>query len=322
MAKKSAPRKGSLQFHPRSRAQSPVARVRRWLPQKEAKLLGFAGYKVGMAHVIATDNNPNSLSKNNSIRIPVTIIECPPLKAVSARFYNTVNHYNNVVGEVYATSFDKDLARKRTMPKKPKTKIEDIKEYDHINLLVQTLPALTTIGKKKPELFEVGIGGNKEEQLAYAKEMLGKEINVADIIQPGSQVDIHAVTKGQGVQGPVRRFGVTLKSHKSEKGRRRPGSLGAWKAQVNHMWKIAFSGQTGFFRRTEYNKWVVQVSTKPEKNPKDGFIRYGLIKNPYILLKGSTGGARKRLVRISHACRPRSNIPKKAPEITFNSRLP
>ena len=322
MAKKSSPRKGSLQFHPRSRAKSPVARVRTWRSAKEAKLLGFAGYKVGMAHVVATDNNPNTLSKNTPIRIPVTIIECPPLKSVSVRFYRNLNHNRRVVGEVYATSFDKELARKRTMPKKPKMKMEDIKEFDDLTLLVQTQPVKTTIGKKKPELFEMGIGGTKEEKLAYAKEMLGKEINVADIIQSGSQIDIHAVTKGQGVQGPVRRLGIGLKSHKSEKGRRRPGSLGAWKGQVNHMWKIAFSGQTGFFRRTEYNKWVLKVSDTPEHNPKDGFRRYGLLKNPYLLVKGSVGGAKKRLVRISHASRARRNIPKEAPEIIFNSRLP
>ncbi|MCK5630480.1 MAG: 50S ribosomal protein L3, partial [Nanoarchaeota archaeon] len=65
------------------------------------------------------------------------------------------------------------------------------------------MPSLTGIGKKKPEMFEIAVGGNKEDQLNYAKSMLGKEINVADVFKGGQQLDIHAITKGKGVQGPV-----------------------------------------------------------------------------------------------------------------------
>ncbi|MEM3583616.1 50S ribosomal protein L3, partial [Thermofilum sp.] len=51
MAKGHRPRRGSRAYHPRKRARSIVGRVRRWPTGREG-FLGFAGYKVGMLHVI------------------------------------------------------------------------------------------------------------------------------------------------------------------------------------------------------------------------------------------------------------------------------
>ena len=81
------PRFGSLAYYPRKRTKKQVASIRSWARVKEAKLLGFAGYKVGMAHLMITDNNPNSMTKGTTIFCPATIIECPPLKTASIRFY-------------------------------------------------------------------------------------------------------------------------------------------------------------------------------------------------------------------------------------------
>ena len=63
----------------------------------------------------------------------------------------------------------------------------------------------------------------KYERGAFIKENLTKEISIKDIFSEGI-VDIRGVTKGKGNQGPMKRFGLTLRSHKSEKGRRGPGS--------------------------------------------------------------------------------------------------
>jgi len=310
------PRFGSLAYYPRKRSKRQVARVHAWANVKEAKLLGFAGYKVGMAHLMLTDNNPNSMTKGATISCPTTIIECPPLKAASVRFYKKTVDGLKVVSDVLAENFDKELERKITMPKKRGKKIEDVKDFDDLTLLVYTQPKLTGIGKKKPELFEIAIGGKKEEKLNYAKGILGKDINIKDVFAEGSQLDIHTITKGKGLQGPVKRFGIGLKSHKSEKGRRNPGSLGPWRGQMNIMWKIPHAGQMGYFQRTEFNKWLLKIGDKAEEiNPKSGFIRYGVVKNTYILVKGSLGGSKKRLVRFNAAIRPHKNIPKEAPKI-------
>lgn len=316
MPTKRRPRFGSLAYHPRKRAKKQIAGVSCWAKVKEAKLLGFAGYKVGMTHLMITDNNPNSMTKGERIFCPATIIECPPIKTASIRFYKKTNDGLKVIADVLAENLDKELERKITMPKSKKKKLEEIKDFDELTLLVYTQPKLSGIGKKKPELFEIAMGGNKEEKLNYAKGVLGKEINIGDVFKEGNQLDIHAITKGKGFQGPVKRFGMGLKSHKSEKSRRNPGSLGPWRGQINIMWKIPHAGQTGYFQRTEFNKWLLKIGDKAEEiNPKGGFVRYGLIKNPYVIVKGSVAGPKKRLIRFNFAIRPNKGVPKEAPII-------
>ena len=308
------PRHGTMQFYPRKRARRPIARVRSWANVREAKALGFAGYKVGMIHLMIADNRPTALTKGETISCPATIIECPPLKVASIRFYKNSIYGFKTVSDVFADNLDKELERKIIMPKSKKSKIEDVKDFDDITLVVHTQPKLTGIGKKKPEIFEVGIGGNKEDKLKYAKEILGKEINVKDIFKDGQQLDIHAITKGKGLQGPVRRFGVQLRSHKSEKSRRNPGSLGDWRSQMHTMWRVAHAGQLGYFQRRELNKWLVKIGDKPII-AEGGFHKYGVIKNPYILVRGSIAGSKKRLIRFNNATRPSKKIPKEAPVI-------
>ncbi len=316
MPKTKRPRFGSLGYSPRKRAKKQTARIRSWAKLKEAKLLGFAGYKVGMLHLMINDNNPNSMTKGETISCPATLIECPQLKTASIRFYKNTIDGSKVISDIFSENLDKELERKITMPKSKKKKIEDIKDFDDVTIVVYTQPKLTGIGKKKPELFEIAIGGKKEEKLNYAKSILGKEINVADIFKEGNQVDIHSITKGKGIQGPVKRFGISLKSHKSEKGRRNPGSLGPWRGQTNIMWKVPHAGQTGYFLRTEWNKWLLKIGNDPKEiNPKGGITRYGLIKNQYILIKGSVGGPKKRLIRFNVAIRSNRRVPKEAPAI-------
>jgi large subunit ribosomal protein L3 len=315
------PRKGSLQFWPRKRSKRNYARTRSWSNVQKIKPLGFAGYKVGMVHAIITDNRHNSLTKGTDISIPITILECPPLKTASIRFYKKTTNGLKLVSEIFSENLDKELKRKIIIPKKVKKKIEDVKDYDDIRLLVYTQPKLTSIGKKKPEIFEIGMGGNnKEEKIKYAKEKLGKEINISDVFTEGNQLDIHAVTKGKGFQGAVKRFGIGLKNHKSEKSRRVPGSLGPWIAQGHIMWKVAHAGKMGYHLRTEYNKWLIKIGLNGnEIKSKSGFLNYGIVKNPYVFIKGSIIGPKKRLIRFNHAIRPNRRIPSESPNISYLS---
>jgi len=315
------PRSGSLQYWPRKRAKRTTARIRSWANVKDVKPIGFAGYKVGMTHMTFTDKRKIGKTKVTSRTIPITVIECPPLKIASIRFY--VKNFISVTpsGEIFADNLDKELGRAIKIPKSKK-KLDDFKPEDlhDIRLVVYTQPKLTGIGKKKPELFEMALGGNINDKFEYAKNNLGKEINLTDIFQGGDQVDVHAITKGKGYQGPVKRFGISIRARKSEKTIRGPGSLGPWKGQTNLMWKVAFAGQTGYHQRTEFNKWLVKIGDNPEEiNQKGGFIRYGVVKNNYILLKGSIAGPSKRLIRFNTATRPSRKIPKQAPLIEFIS---
>ncbi len=313
-----SPRKGSLQFWPRKRAKRHYARVRSWITKKEVKPLGFIGYKAGMTHIIAIDNRATTKTKGSEIFIPVTIIECPPIKVLGIRFYKKSYHGLQPLSQILAQKNDKELIRKIKLPKSQKLKIEDIKEFDDLKILVYSQPKLTGIGKKKPEIIEVALGGSKEDKLKFAKENLGKELLVNNVFKEGQQVDIHSITKGKGYQGPVKRFGVKIRSHKSEKTKRGPANLGAWTG--SRTWTVAHAGKMGFHQRTEYNKWLLKISDKPEEiNPKGGFVNFGFVKNNYLMLKGSIGGSKKRAVIITDTIRPNKKILNKVPEIKYIS---
>jgi len=318
MPTKRSPRRGTMQFWPRKRAKKPIARVRQWTNSNEAKPLGFPGYKVGMTQVFLTDNRPTSLTKGDDICWPVTIIECPPIKVASLVFYKKNVYGLHAVSQVFAEKLDKDFARKMIIHKNAKKHIADIKleDFDDIRLLIYTQPRLVGIGKKKPEAFEIGLGGSKEDKFKVAQEKLGKEIYLKDVLKEGMVIDLHGITEGKGFQGPVKRFGVAIGSHKAQKTRRGPASLGAWHG--NRSWTVAHAGQMGFHQRTEYNKWILMIGDDASKiNTPSGYRAYGVVKNNFILLKGSVMGPPKRLITMTAASRKYGKVAKEAPTITY-----
>ncbi len=308
-----------MQFWPRQRASSLAARVRTWAQIKDVKPIGFAGYKAGMTHVVIADDRPNSITKGEEIPFPVTVIECPPMKVIGVNFY--ANNYDGkqLATSILAPSLDNNVSRAFPLPKVAKS-IDSVKldNISDIRLLTATQPHLINF-KKTPEIIELAIGGAKmEEKLAYAKGVLGKDINLSDVFVEGNQADVHSVTTGRGNQGPVPRFGVDIRSHKSQKTIRGPGSLGGWGS--NRSWSVAHSGQHGLHLRTEINKWLLKIGTNPaEINVKGGFKRYGVINANYALFKGSIGGPSKRLITLTHPVRANYKLPKKAPAITYIS---
>ncbi len=313
MGKRHAPHRGTLQFWPRVRAQREAARIRQWVTLKETKPLGFLGYKAGMCHVIAIDNRAKSLSKDEEISIPATIIECPPLKVAGLQFYRSDGFGLQVITTVLSSNIDKELGRVFSLPKKITQKIEDVKAFDDVRLLVYTQPRLTGMGTKRPAFMELALGGSKEEKMKYATERLGKEILVEEVIKEGHLVDIHAITKGKGFQGPVKRHGVMLRHHKSEKARR-ANVRGPWTGPK--MWTVPHSGKMGYNQRVEYNKWILKVGKNPSEVSRSGGIpQFGVVKNSFILIKGSVAGVQKRVVTLTPAIRPQRGVPKDAPSI-------
>ena len=73
-----------------------------------------------------------------------------------------------------------------------------------------------------------------------------------------------------------------------------------------------------FSRKSPHKKILLKIKDKPEEiNPKSGFSHYGLIKNDYLLLKGSIAGAKKRPVILTEPIRPNKKIKPQTYEITF-----
>lgn len=250
--------------------------------------------------------------------MPVTILECPPIKVFGIRFYKKDAYGLHVITEVHDKNLDKTLKRKLTLPKK-QSQVEEPKEFHEVRVLVHTQPRLANFGQKRPQIFEMYLGGKAQDQLTNAKAILGKEVNVADVIKAGNQVDVHAVTIGKGFAGEVKRHGVTIRQHKSEKRKRGKAQLGPWTpAKVSYT--IPQTGRMGHHLRTEYNKWIIAVDSNPEKiQQTGGFMHYGVVKNPYVLIKGSVAGPRKALVKIMPAIRPDSLIPAQPPQIAYIS---
>ncbi|MEX0932568.1 MAG: 50S ribosomal protein L3 [Candidatus Pacearchaeota archaeon] len=297
MPAKKSPRKGSLQFWPRKRAKKFLPRVNWNSIDSQKSIKGFIGYKVGMLSITVKDNTPNSLTNGKNIVIPVTAIECPPMKILSVRFYKD----GKVMTEIVSKSLEKDLKRKIKFPKTEGKKIEDIKDYDNVSLIVYSQVKKTGI-KKSPDLIEVGLSGSVEEKLNFAKENLGKEISLPNVFEKGDLVDVRGLTKGQGLSGPVKRFGITLKSHKSEKGRRRPGSLGPWHpARVT--FRVPQAGQLGMFTRNIYNNKIVFLGNSSDR-PLKGMKNFGNVNTDYVLVRGSVQGPAKRQLILSHGLRP------------------
>jgi large subunit ribosomal protein L3 len=309
MTDNSGIRKGSLQFYPRVRAKKVVPSVN-WkaISKKEKNFLGFIGYKVGMVSAFVKDLTEDSMTKNKRIIVPATIIECPPMKIYSVRFYK-----NGQVSKEFITTKDKELKRKVKLPKEIKQIPNE--EFDDVRVILYSEVKNTGIGKKKPDMIEVALSGSNNEKIDLIKEKIGKEITIKDIFKE-NLVDIRGVTQGYGTQGPVRRFGISLKSHKSEKGRRRPGSLAPW-----HPARVTFrtsqAGQTGFHNRITYNNFIIEIGKITEKdiNKKGGFEHYGKIKNDYIILKGSIPGPTKRGLVITYPIRPTKKQSKKKFEL-------
>ena len=144
---------------------------------------------------------------------------------------------------------------------------------------------------------------------------MAKEISIKDVFAEGV-IDVRGVTIGKGTQGPTKRFGLTLRSHKSEKGVRGPGSGGPWHpARVEFTQPMA--GQMGYFTRVCYNSKVLSVGdiNKNNINPGEGFRHFGKIKNDYIIVMGSVQGPSKRQLIIASALRPTTKQTQKNYEV-------
>lgn len=321
MPKAHNPRRGSTQYWPRKRSRYSLARIRYWGTDNKPKALGFIGYKAGMTHILVSDNHPKSLTKGETISLPTTIIDCPPMIVMGVSFYKNSPFGLKKVTSILAANLNKDLGRKIPLPKKAKEapKLAEI-DFDDLRLIVHSNPKQTSAGTKKPKLIEVAVGGNKEEKLKFAQEVLGKEITIKDVFESGNAVDVHGITKGKGFQGTVKRYGVPIRQHKSEKTKRGIGNLGAWTPKrVDYT--IPQAGKMGYHLRTEYNKQIIKIGDDgSDVTPKSGLQKYGIVKNNYLLLKGSVPGSRKRAIVMIPAIRINKRFTKDAPEVTSISK--
>ncbi len=300
-----APRRSSLGYR-RSRAKTSKPKVRAFPDYEgEPKILGFPGYKAGMTRIIYKEDNKHSHIKDQQRIAAVTVIETPPVILFGIRTYKKTPYGKKILADVMTNSPNKHLKRVKRFPEFDEEKVnerlakmeETLDQAVEIRALIHTQPDLTGFETKKPKIYEVAIGAKSmSDAFNWAKELLGKELQVEDFTKEGNYLDVIGITKGKGFQGVIKRHGVTRLQRKTKDGPRKVGSIGPW-TPARLRWTIPRYGQLGYFRRTEYNKRVMKIGTDgKEVTPNGGFVKYGVIKNRYVVLKGSVPGSKKRLV--------------------------
>lgn len=323
-----APKHGSLAYLPRHRAKKPVARIRYWpkITADTPRLLGFTGFKAGMTYIFTIEDRKRSPNFGKEVMRAATVIETPPLLIIGIRTYAKTPYGLKQLTETWMKNPPKDLERALVMPENFNTEqmLQKVEEHltstNIIRVIAATQPQQTSLSRKKPDIHEIQIGGaTTQQQLEYAKQLLGKTVTPEETFKNGQYIDVAAITTGKGFQGPVKRWHVTLLQHKGRKTKRGIATLGPWNPH-HLMYSIPRAGQMGYHQRIEYNKRILKIGKDgKEITVKGGYTRYGAVQGSYILIEGSIPGTEKRTIRLRYPARPPTAAPEEPPQITYTS---
>ena len=323
-----APRHGSLAYLPRKRAKKPVARIRYWpgIKSDSPRLLGFSAYKAGMTYVFAIEDRKRSPNFGKEVMRAATVLETPPIYVCGVRTYTKTPYGLQNVGEAWMKDPPAILDRTLVLPENFDTDSmleklqQNLEQTTAVRVITATQPSQTSLSKKKPETCEIQIGGGTiQQQFEYAKQLLGKTVAPEEVFKEGQYVDIAGITAGKGFQGPVKRWGVTILQHKGRKTKRGIATLGPWNPH-HLMYSIPRAGQMGYHQRIEFNKRILKIGKDgKEVTVKGGYVRYGEVKGPYILMEGSIPGTEKRQIRLRAPARPPREISEAPPQVTHVS---
>ena len=287
--------------------------MRTWpqLVTEKISLLGFAGFKAGGIHILTVDDREKTPNFGKQLLNAATVIATPPIKIIGVRGYTRDLYGQHAIFDVYAKDLPKELSRKFDAKGTDDgiSKAESLLESaSDVMAIVAISPNSIGLGQKVPFVFEVAVSGkDPRSQYDYVKSLLGREIRNTDVFQIGQNIDVFGITRGKGIEGPITRFGVKRKQHKSRKSVRAVGTLGPISPAVV-MYTVARQGQRGFHQRTEYNKRILIISNTDKDaqnsiNPPGGFKHFGLVKGDYIVVRGSVPGVPKRLVKMRQPIR-------------------
>ena len=310
--KYSAPRRGSLAYSPRGRAKSFVPRIRTW-PKIEAEkptLLGFPGYKAGTAHVITVDDRSKTPNFGKPLFNLSSVLTLPDAQVAGLRLYARENGADRAIADVKAPGV--------TSEKLP------VDRASRVAALVSSVPRDAGLSQKKPVTLEVGVsGGGLKAQADFVLGLIGKKVKFTDTFKAGMYVDVLGITKGKGFEGPITRFGVKRKQHKSRKSVRAVAVIGPWHPAAV-MYTIARAGQMGFHQRTETGKRILLVgnTTANPITPAGGFEHFGNVTGDYAVVRGAVPGPASRFVMVRMKTRgvSRSQAPPQVIEVSTTTK--
>lgn len=299
---------------------------------KKPHLTAFMGFKAGMTHVLREIERVGSLLHKKEVVEAVTVIETPPLRVVGMVGYIETLKGLRTLTTLWASNLGNEFKRRfyknwYRSKKKAFTKyaekmsneegvkdqlINRMKKYcSVVRLICHSQVNLLNNVQKKAHVFEIQVnGGDIAAKVDFGVSLFEKEVNVDTVFETGEHVDVIGVTKGHGETGVVKRFGVRKLPRKTHRGLRKVGCIGAWHP-ANIQWTVARSGNYGYHHRTEQNKRIYKLGqgasrgvennasteydlTKKNITPLGGFVRYGEVKNDFVIIKGCCVGTKKR----------------------------
>lgn len=313
-------------------------------PSKKPHLTAFVGFKAGMTHILREVERTGSQLNKKEIIEAVTILETPPIRVVGIVGYvETVRGLRSLTS-VWAQTLSPEFKRRlyknwyrskrkcfkkyeeklTSSPEAMKILLNRIKKYASVvRVICHTQTRMLNFRQKKAHVLEIQINGGKiAEKVDFAQSLLEKEIKVDQVFTNLEHIDILGVTKGHGFTGVVKRFGVKKLPRKTHRGLRRVGCIGAWHPE-GVRWTVARAGQFGYHHRTETNKRIYRIGqgevygaqdnattdydlTKKNITPLGGFPHYGVVKNDYIMIKGTCVGTKKRSLVLRKTLHPRT----------------
>ena len=301
----SAPHRGSLAYLPRCRAKSMEARIRAWpkVNSDEPKLLAHAGFKAGCVQIVNIDDREKTPNHGKQLVSLGTVIATPPILIIGIRGYSIDSRGKHAEFDYHADNLPKYISQFITTKENSLNNSEKLlKKIKEIYAIIAVRPRNAGLSQKKPYIFEASVkGGDVKKQFTFLQGLLGKEVKIDQVFDVGATVDAAAITKGKGWEGPITRWGVKRKQHKSRKSVREVGSLGPISPQYV-MYTVPRAGQRGFHQRIEYNKRIMLMdnteNSKFKINPDGGFKHFGNVNGDFVIVRGSVPGTYNRLIKL------------------------
>jgi large subunit ribosomal protein L3e len=225
-----------------------------------------------MTHVLREMQRAKSALDKKEVIEAVTVIETPPIRVVGMVGYvETVRGlralttlWTQNLGQEFKRRFYKNWYKSKkkcfskyaeslkTDSKKTEVVLNRLKKYcTAIRLICHTQPKLLNKIQKKANVLEIQInGGDVAQKVDFGYNLFEKEVTVDQVFEDYQFCDVLGVTKGHGVTGVVKRFGVKKLPRKTHRGLRRVGCIGAWHP-ANVQWTVARTGNYGYHHRTE-----------------------------------------------------------------------
>jgi large subunit ribosomal protein L3e len=275
-------------------------------------------------------DRPGSRVHKKELIEAVTIVETPPIVIVGLVGYIDTPRGLRALTTVWASKLEKNTLRRfyknwynsnkkaysklnanpESSVKARETALNRIKKYATVvRVIAHTQLSKLSLRQKKNHVFEIQVnGGTTADKVKFGYDLFEKEVPVTSVFKENEQLDIIGVTRGKGVAGVMKRFGVKHLQKKTHRGYRRVGCIGAWHpARV--AWSVARTGQLGFHHRTEINKKVYRIAkgtdaksgsttadlTDKPITPMGGFPHYGVVRNDFLMIKGAVVGPKKRV---------------------------